>query len=56
MTKATNYSYRNYAFETRIPAKVAETLGLEKQAGKIEWIISKNGVVTVKKVEVEEGK
>lgn len=54
MTKATNYSYRNYAYETRIPAKVAEVLGLEKQAGKIEWSISKNGVVTVKKV--EEGK
>lgn len=51
MSKATNYSYRNYAFETRIPAKVAEALGLEKEAGKIEWTISKRGVVTVKKVE-----
>ena len=54
MTKANNYNYRKGAFETRIPKKIAEVLGLEEGHGQIQWTISKNGVVTVKKV--EEGK
>lgn len=49
------YIYRNRAYATNIPKEVAEVLKLD-QVGELQWTISKNGVVTVKKVEVEEGK
>ena len=56
MNKIVSYNYRNYTFETKVPVKIAEAMGLEKGLGKLEWSISKKGVVTVKRVEVEEGK
>lgn len=53
--KATNVcNYRKGSFETRVPKKIAEAMGLIEGCQNIEWSISKNGVVTVKKV--EEGK
>ena len=47
------YAYRKRLYSTSIPKEVAEVLKLD-QEGEIQWIISKKGVVTVKKV--EEGK
>ena len=49
------YIYRNRAYATNIPKEVAEVLKLD-QVGELQWSISKKSVVTVKKVEVEEGK